>query len=79
MGPITEAGCFTSDALGDVGGDGRSDVVFRNSNGDVTLWQMNGSNVQANFLGIVGSAISTATANATSCGAIQTAPSRLGS
>jgi Ca2+-binding RTX toxin-like protein len=32
----------------DFGGDGKSDIVWRNDNGAIALWQMNGSTVTAN-------------------------------
>ena len=44
-----------STPLGDFGGDGRSDIVFRRNDGAVTLWQMNGGTVVSTTgLGVVG-------------------------
>jgi len=48
------AGCTLASQLGDAGGDGHSDILWRNNNGAVTLWQMAGQNAQADGLGTVG-------------------------
>jgi hypothetical protein len=34
--------------LGDFNGDGKADVLWQNSNGQVALWQMNGDHMVAN-------------------------------
>jgi Ca2+-binding RTX toxin-like protein len=37
-------------AKNDFGGDGKSDILWRNDNGALSLWQMNGANVSGNNL-----------------------------
>jgi hypothetical protein len=47
--------CDVSTPLGDFGGDGNSDIIFRRNDGAITLWQMNGGTVlSAAGLGSVG-------------------------
>jgi hypothetical protein len=39
---------------GDFNGDGRSDILWRNSNGDTSIWLMNGTSVSSTSgIGIV--------------------------
>ena len=72
---------------GDFNGDGKGDILWRNTNGDVAMWLMNGTQLLSPgvVLGNVPTlgkssapAISTATARATFSGATRTATSRFG-
>ena len=90
---------FTDQALGEIwrlafavgthdfNGDGKSDILWRDTSGDVAVWLMNGSIVsQSGVSGAVQAAsrssasmTSTATARPTFCGATAAAMSRCGS
>ena len=42
------------DGIGDYDGDGRSDILLRNDNGSLSIWDIYGSQVQAYYdLGVV--------------------------
>ena len=78
---------WTVVGTGDFNGDGKGDILWRNSNGDIGIWLMNGTqilqepiigNVPASWT-IAGSATSMAMAIATFCGAIPMAMSESGS
>ena len=43
--PITVGDVCLSGCSHDFNGDGKSDIVWRNTNGDVAIWQMNGTQV----------------------------------
>ena len=49
-----EPGCFTATVLGDINGDARSDILFRRTDGALTLWLMNGSTASVTGLGTIG-------------------------
>ncbi|MEQ1489391.1 MAG: PQQ-dependent sugar dehydrogenase [Terricaulis sp.] len=52
---------WTVEGTGDLNGDGRDDIVFRNgATGDMSLWQMNGQAISPASLGNVGAAWSVA-------------------
>ena len=73
---------------GDFNGDGKSDILLQNTNGEVAIWEMNGTTVIADgarrqpIPGRAGTssapATSTATASPTFCGRTPTATSRSG-
>jgi hypothetical protein len=52
--PSPEPGCFTSTVLGDFNGDARADIGFRNNNGAITFWLLNGTNISVLGNGTVG-------------------------
>src|SRR5262249_2600758 len=54
VNPVAEPVCDVSTPLGDVGGDGKSDIVWRRNDGAIALWQMSGTSANATALGTVG-------------------------
>ena len=54
--PVFQYGPFGFDikAIGDINGDGRDDVISQQTNGDVTLWMMDGDNNTADVIAKAG-------------------------
>ena len=77
---------WTIAGVGDFNGDGKADILWRNTDGSVAIWLMNGlTQVSGAGLGVVpttgrspGWETSTATARPTSCGATRTGALRSG-
>ena len=76
-GPWAVSNDWVIQGIGDFNGDGKNDILWRQSRGAVAIWLMNGFNVQSRRLGRdawkrlanqTAPATSTVTARATSCG-----------
>jgi len=75
--------------VGDFNNDGKSDILWQNTNGQAAIWEMDGTNLiggrcgrsqpRAELAGEGGQAMSTATASRTSCGRTPAGRRRSGS